>query len=126
MSIKISSRKAKARSLQQLVASKVSDLFGIKFENLNDECPVKSRSMGNKGRDVYITNKELKKQFNFSIECKNVEKFNLREAIKQSKSNTEKDENWLVFWKCKDFHSPVVIMDSEVFFDMQKKIIDGK
>lgn len=121
--ISVQSAKAKGRNLQQSIAKKIAELFNIEFNNLSDDCPIKSRSMGNQGLDVYIIDKVLKEQFPFGVECKSSESFSFKDTIDQVKKNS-KDDDWLIFHKRKCFKNSLVIMDSEVFFKLYKELLD--
>jgi hypothetical protein len=120
MSIKISSRKAKGRFLQNHVAKRLSEIFEVNFNNQDDHSDIKTRTMGCSGTDIIIQNKEVYNQFKFDVECKAVEKFNLYEAIKQAKLNTKEMRNWLVIHKRKN-DKPIAILDFEVFLNLIKK-----
>lgn len=122
MATKIASRKAKGRALQYKIATEIGKLFNIEFNSQDDQCPIKSRTMGNSGADVYITDKEIDKKFNYAIECKSQEKPSIKSWINQARSNIKGKKNWLLFWKCKDWQKPVVILDSKVFFKLLEKI----
>lgn len=122
MSIKISSRKAKGRSLQNWIAERLAEIFEVTFDNSNDHSDIKTRTMGCSGTDIIIQNKELYQKFPFCIECKNTEKLNLYSAIEQAKQNTEINRDWLLVAK-KNKNKPIVIMDWETFENLIKKTI---
>lgn len=112
MSIKISSRKAKARKLQQWVAEQLSNITGIPW---GKDLDIESREMGQSGTDVKIRG-EAKKYIPFDIECKSTERITLYADIKQAKSNTCDGNMWLLIHK-KKYHDPIVIMDANDFFN---------
>ena len=120
--IKISSRKGKGREFQKEICRQISKLLDIEYNQQDDNCQIKSRTMGLSGVDIILTN-EARILFPFSIECKNVEKLNLWESIKQAKSNAIKDE-WLLFCK-KNNTNPIIIMDIELFFRIYKQFINN-
>ena len=122
MPITIRSAKSKGMRLQKYICQQIADLFGIKFDNQNDNSLIQSRTCGLSGVDIILRD-FIYKRFTFDIECKNQEKINIKEAIRQAKNNTKENRNWLLFWKCKEFKKPVVIMDSEIFFEIMKKNI---
>lgn len=124
MSISIASRKAKGRNLQYWVCNKIASLFNIEFNQQDDHCPIHSREMGQQNRDIIIR-EPLYSKFKYSIECKNSESFNFKSTIEQVKANTKKDEKWIIVHKRKCFKNPIVMMDADLFFEMQKKIIDN-
>jgi hypothetical protein len=75
------SAKAKGRRLQQDVCKALIDRTG----DVLKKDDVKSTSMGAPGEDVQFS--PLARQlYPFSIECKNVEKINIWDAIKQAES----------------------------------------
>lgn len=120
--IKISSRKGKARNLQKWVCEKIASIFGIEYNQKDDQCLIHSREMGQAGVDI-ILRIPLLFQFPFSIECKSAETFNLRKSMKQAINNTRIDTFPLIIYKCKEFDSPFVIMFWNVF---ERIIRDGK
>lgn len=77
--------KAKGRRLQNYVR----DLFrhiGLRYGLVDDD--INAAIMGQSGTDI-IFSPAAKQVFSFSIECKNVEKLNLWEAINQAEKNTK-------------------------------------
>jgi len=121
MSISIKSRKAKARTLQNWVASKISELLNIPW---GKDKQIQGREMGQSGVDIKLLGETLS-LFPYSIECKNTETWNVLDAIKQVKANQLEGTDWLVFLK-KNRHEPVVIMDAEKFFELYKRILNGE
>ena len=121
MSISVAARKSKGRLLQQWVAEKISKLLGIPWGP--DEL-IFSRPMGQAGTDVGLVG-EAKKRFPFSIEIKRQEKVALPSWIKQAKSNQLKGADWLLIYK-RSRENPIVVMDAEVFFKLQAKLIKLK
>ena len=121
MSIKRSSAKAKGRNLQLKICQKIADLFNINFDNQDEQCIIHSREMGQSGIDIILRGK-IYEEFPFDMECKAVEKPSIKSWIKQAKKNTKKDRNWLLFWKSKDWHNPIVLLDCDEFFNLLEKI----
>jgi hypothetical protein len=117
--ISITSRKAKGRRLQQWVCKQLSKILNLPYDQQDDNCLIHSREMGLCGEDVVLRGEAYEKIL-FSIECKNVEKFNLYGAIEQAKQNTKKDKSWLVIHK-KNNSKPIAILDAEIFFELLKK-----
>lgn len=78
--MKTSSAKAKGRRLQQHVASAIMCHLDL------PETDVKSLPMGAQGADVWLSAR-AQELCPFAFECKNVEKLNIWEAIKQAESN---------------------------------------
>lgn len=84
MSITVSSRKAKGRKLQDFVRDILRDVF----RNNLEEDDITSRQMGGAGTDIVLT-PSAKKLIPLDIECKNVEKFSINEAMKQAIYNSK-------------------------------------
>ena len=80
--MKTSSRKSKGRRLQNFVAERLQGFFGWSVE----DC--KPAVMGESGVDIKLGSRE-KAQFPYDIECKNVEKINIWQSLKQAEENTE-------------------------------------
>jgi len=118
MTISIKSGKAKGRKFQQYIAEKVSQLLDIPWGK--DEL-ISSRAGGQSGTDLVLLGKAAK-LFRFSVECKSTEKWDVHGAIKQAKANRKKGTDWLLFMK-RSRESPVVIMDVDTFFSMQKDLL---
>lgn len=83
--IRPQSSKQKGRRFQQEIVNLLLKVAGIKLEP--DD--IRSTSMGAPGEDVLFS-PAARRLFPFSIECKNVEKLNIWEAIKQAKENMGK------------------------------------
>ena len=77
------SRKAKGRSLQNLVR----DTFRSLFKDFLEDDDILSRPMSSSGTDIILT-PAAKKLIPFDIECKRQEKLNIHAALKQSQDNT--------------------------------------
>ena len=94
----VRSRKNKGRKLQ----NHIRDIFRSVFKDKLEEGDVESRQMGGSGTDVVLS-PLAKKLIPFDVECKNVEKFNINETIKQAKANSKPDRiPLIVFTKNKD------------------------
>ena len=119
--IKVSSAKAKGRSLQKWTCSKISEVTGIEW---GKDCPIESRPMGQTGVDVRMEKRVLK-IFPFSIECKRQETWSVHEWIKQAKDNQLEKTDWLLIVR-KSGEKPIVILDGEVFFKLQQEIVNLK
>lgn len=113
------SKKAKGRGLQQWVAKQIAKVLDIPFDNQDDQCPIKSRGMGQSGNDVYIADVALFEKFPFAVECKNTENISVYAYIKQVQANADKDQPWLLVHK-KNRNKPIVILDAEYFFILYK------
>lgn len=71
-----------------------------------------SRSMGASGEDVMLSPR-ARVLFPYSVECKNVEKFNMWQAYKQASDNSG-DYEPIVFVK-RNHHKPLAVVDAEHF-----------
>jgi hypothetical protein len=83
--------KAKGRRLQNLVRDKLRKVFveTTKIPRL-DEDDIKSQTMGMGGEDIVLS-PIARKYIPYSIECKNVERVNIWNALKQAESNTKEE-----------------------------------
>jgi hypothetical protein len=116
-------KKAKGRNFQYWVAKQVANLFNIEFVQSDDLCAIHSREMGQSGSDVFIRDKTLYDLFPYDIECKNTETISVYKYIEQANANTKAGRHWLVFHKKNRSH-PIVIMDAEYFFELQKELLE--
>jgi len=119
MAIKISSRKAKGRRLQQEIAKRISEITSIPC---GKDCEISSREMGQSGTDVRLIGKALE-MFPYAVECKNTEKIDLWSAIDQAKTNQKNGTEWLLFIK-RNNTDPVVVLSADEFFNLMKYIIN--
>lgn len=119
--IKVSSAKGKGRSLQYWVCERIAEIFGIEFNQSDDECLIQSRPMGQHSVDVILRG-ELRKKFPFSIECKAQENLNLPEWIRQAKENELPATHWMLIFKKQTIDSkPIVCLDFSTFLEFYKK-----
>lgn len=89
--MKSSSARAKGRRHQQDVCKKLLEVsIGLEKDD------IRSASMGAPGEDILFS-PAARRQFPFSIECKNVEKLSIWSAINQARSN------------CNPVHTPAVV-----------------
>ena len=107
-----SSAKAKGRKLQQWVVEKLVALLGFDPEDLE------SRPMGSSGEDV-IMGVQSRKQFPYSIECKNQEAVNVWKAMEKCQTNC-KDYGPLVIIK-RNKSKPLALVDAEYFIKLHNK-----
>jgi len=89
--MKTQSAKSKGRRLQQ----EVRDLILETFNELEKD-DVRSTSMGASGEDLLLS-PAARKLFPFATECKNQEKLNIWDSLKQAESNAGKHIPLLVF-----------------------------
>jgi hypothetical protein len=117
--MKTSSAKAKGRSFQYWVCEQIGNMFGVKFIQGDDLCPIHSREMGQHGKDL-ILREPIYSKFPFDIECKNSESLNVTDAFQQAKCNTSPGRVTLLVWKCKRITNPLVVMEWNAFERMVK------
>lgn len=110
--MKTQSAKAKGRKLQQMVR----DLILETFSELEPD-DVRSTSMGAGGEDLQLS-PAARKKFNYSVECKNVEKLNVWGAYEQASANAGKHEPLLVMKKNRK--KPLVVLDLDAFMSLLK------
>ena len=89
--MKTSSAKAKGRRLQQ----KVRDLFLETFTELEPD-DIRSTSMGVSGEDLQLS-PAARKLIPYAIECKNQEKLNVWDSLKQAEENSGDYDPVLIF-----------------------------
>ncbi len=116
--IKVSSAKAKGRTLQQWVCQKVSELLGIPWGK--DEL-IAPREASQTGTDVRLIGL-AKERFPFSVECKHQEAWSVPAWIAQAKKNQLEGTDWLLILK-KNRLDPVIVMDAERFFALLERIV---
>ena len=78
--MKTASCKAKGRRLQNTVAAMIREKFSLPEEDVR---PV---PMSSEGADIQLSNR-ARLIFPFAVECKNQERLNIWEAIKQAKKH---------------------------------------
>ena len=111
--MKTSSAKAKGRKLQQWVVIKLVEILGFNEEDLE------SRPMGSSGEDV-IMGVQSRKQFPYSIECKNQEAVNVWKAMEQCQTNCKNHEPLVIIKR--NNSKPLALVDAEYFI----KLHEGK
>ena len=108
MPTKIASRKAKARRLQEWVADQIRNwLTGC------DPGDVRTATMGEQGSDVILSPKAAQQWPFDGIECKNTERLQLWQALKQMESHGEAP---LLFF-AKNRSEVYVCLKATTFFD---------
>ena len=110
MSTQISSRKAKARRLQQWCRDQILESFP-KLE----EDDVKSTPMGVSGPDVQLS-PAARGYVDFEIECKSAERINLWSAWDQCETNAGDRQPLLVVKK--NFSAPLAVIDAEFLMEL--------
>ena len=109
--MKTQSKKSKGRRLQKWVREQLIEKLDIHPED------IESRSMGASGEDLIMA-RAAREKFDYSIECKNVEKLNVWEAYEQAKSNSG-DYEPIVIMK-KNGKTPLVVLDAEYFVQLHE------
>ena len=104
--MKPSSAKQKGRLFQQTIVRMLVKAFDLEVDD------VFSRSMGASGEDVMLSPR-ARVLFPYSVECKNVEKFNMWQSYKQACDNSG-DYEPIVFVK-RNHHKPLAVVDAEHF-----------
>ena len=79
------SSKAKGRRLQNYVRDRLRAIFSSLEED-----DIKSQTMGMTGEDIVLS-PAARKLIPYSIECKNVERLNVWQCLKQTEDNTHED-----------------------------------
>ena len=103
--MKTSSAKAKGRRLQQ----KVRDLLLETFTELEPD-DIRSTSMGVSGEDLQLS-PAARKLIPFAIECKNQEKLNVWDSLKQAEENSGDYSPVLIFKRNRSKTYAVVNID---------------
>jgi len=85
------SAKNKGKRLQ----NKIRDLILEKFDSLEPD-DVRSITMGDSGEDILLS-PAARKQFPFSVECKNQEKLNIWGALEQAEDNSGNHTPLVIF-----------------------------
>lgn len=113
--IKVASRKAKGRSLQNWAVEKIALLLGEKLNKDKDSNNIRGREMGQSGVDVWL-HKSIRNKFPIAVECKAQEQIQINAFIEQAKNNTTNDlPYWLLIIKNKLIKNPIAVMDWELF-----------
>ena len=89
--MKTASKKAKGRKLQDSVRDKLLSCF-----TFLEQDDIKSAIMGESGEDIKLS-PAARKVIPYSFECKNQERLNIWESLKQAEDNSGKFEPVLIF-----------------------------
>lgn len=119
--IKIGSRKGKARRLQKWMEARIGELLG---EPCGKDTGICSREMGQTGPDVALSPR-VRELFRFTVECKSGDGWDIPGAIRQCQANLYPGTEWLLVLDRPDNSSkrrvpPVICMDGEKFFELLK------
>lgn len=113
--IKVSSRKGKGRGLQYWVCNRIAKMFGIEFNQQDDNCLIHSREMGQNGIDVILRG-EIFEAFPFDIECKSCESLSIPDWVRQARANKRENRDWLLVFKKQTMgHEPFAVMEWNTF-----------
>lgn len=117
--MKRSSACAKGRRLQKEVCEKL-----LEVSNGLEKDDIRSTSMGAGGEDILFS-PAARKQFPFSIECKNVEKLSIWSAIDQSRANTPSGCTESVVFT-KNHETTFIAVPLEKFLEIYKVYLNAK
>lgn len=102
--MKTRSAKAKGRRFQQEIRSAILEVF----KNF-DADDVKVAIMGESGTDIKLS-PYARQFFPYSVECKNVEKLNIWQALKQAEENTKEGTATLLTFSRNRMPEPYVAL----------------
>ena len=111
--MKTSSGKAKGRRLQ----NKVRDVLLEHFSDKLEPDDIRTAIMGETGEDIKLS-PAARREIPFSFECKNQEKINIWESLKQSEENSGDYPPVLVFKRNRS--KTYVVLEIEDFIDLIK------
>ena len=114
--MKTSSAKNKGRTFQQACAKLLSDIFNW------EDGDVESRPMGSAGIDLMMSPK-AKKDYPFSIECKNTKTFPSWSGLEQAQANAKPGTIGVMVWKAprRSLMKQMICMDHEEFAKLWKE-----
>lgn len=110
--MKTRSAKAKGRRLQ----NKIRDLLLEEFKELEPD-DIRTAIMGETGEDIKLS-PAARKKIPYSFECKNQEKINIWESLKQAESNSEKGKPVLIFKRNRS--KTYAVLEIQDFIDLIK------
>lgn len=117
--MKVSSAKQKGRRFQQ----EVRDKF-LEVGNGLEPDDIRSASMGAYGEDILFS-PAARKQFPFSVECKNVEKLSIWRCIDQARTNAPEGTTPIVAFT-RNREVPHVAIPMEEFMKIYKVYLDAQ
>ena len=117
--MKVSSAKQKGRRFQQEVRDKL-----LEVSNGLEPDDIRSASMGAYGEDILFS-PAARRQFPFSIECKNVEKLSIWRCIDQSRTNCPPGSTPIVAFT-RNREIPHVALPMEKFLEIYKIYLQFK
>ena len=109
--MRTSSAKAKGRKLQDWTKEKLITHLNLPIET----DLIRTAVMGESGADVQLMG-DLKKQFPFSIECKNQEKYKgIYDVLEQATTHSKMEPLGIIKM---NRHKPIVVLDAEYFLQI--------
>jgi len=119
--ISVRSAKNKGANFQKEIAQKICELLDMPYDGHVDSALIETRCMGQAGTDIILRGVAQKK-FPYSVECKSTESWNIPKAIRQADSNKKDDTEFLLFLRRKAFKKSFVLLESDIFFELLKKL----
>lgn len=116
--MRTSSCKAKGRKHQQDVCKRL-----LEVANGLEPDDIRSASMGAPGEDILFS-PAARRQFPFSIECKNVEKLSVWAAIDQARANTPENTTSMVVFT-RNHETPQIALPFEKFLEIYKVYLEA-
>lgn len=117
--MKVSSAKQKGRRFQQEVRDKLLEVgHGLETDD------IRSASMGAPGEDILFS-PAARRQFPFSVECKNVEKLSIWACIDQARANAPEGTTPMVAFT-RNREVPHVALPMEKFLEIYAVYLDAK
>ena len=110
--MKTRSAKNKGKRLQ----NQIRDQLLENFKQLEPD-DIKSTTMGESGEDIQLS-PAARKLIPYAIECKNQEKLNIWESLKQAESNSEKGNPVLIFKRNRS--KTYAVLEIQDFIDLIK------
>jgi len=117
--MRTASAKQKGRRLQQDVSKAL-----LNISNGLESDDIRSASMGAPGEDILLS-PAARKQFPFSIECKNVEKLSIWSAIEQARTNCRAEHTPLIAF-CKNHEDIQVSLPMNKFLEIYEVYLRNK
>jgi hypothetical protein len=111
--MKTRSAKNKGKRLQ----NNIRDILLETFKEQLEPDDIKSTTMGESGEDIQLS-PAARKLIPYAIECKNQEKLNIWESLKQAESNSEKGKPVLIFKRNRS--KTYAVLEIQDFIDLIK------
>ena len=109
------SSKAKGSRLQNMIRDRLRAVFSSSLE----EDDIKSQTMCMTGEDIVLS-PAARKLIPYSIECKNVERLNVWQCLKQTESNVQEECAPILIIK-RNQTDPYVVLPLETWIDLIQK-----